>query len=917
MQFSAPSQLSARDHHHAASTTRYETFPYPESIESTPEPSDRVLQSIEDFDEDEPPSQSRRYEGSSSPANMDEDSATKLAAIRAARRNAHTQKVNAKIASDVASQIASSLLPSSLPALNHPLPVKHEARDQATTAAREDPIEDFEVEEPVISAPREDTIEDFEVEEFAVKTGPVEEIQDHQLDDLSTADIFDDYTEVSPERTKDISLHVQPNSENEFFLPLPFIALTREVYHKQQGKTRELRNVFTESEALYPDTVRQIDEVLSTFDLICSHSDLIEDESSTQGMDTVGARAKFAENVSTKCVFVAELLHSMRQLDKHVAILVRPGRMLDILQAVLIHHKFSLHPQSRTEYRYSGTTSGSLRASLIPTNSVEQSHASPDLMIAFDSTFNEEPYIRKLRFNTESRTICPLVHLLVVFSIEHISKAVPKDIEDVERKVKMCNILSEYVHRVGILDHGYPDPERAAELISEFVAAGAPSESWPCPSMPLIDDADATTQADTESVRQSVSYTTPMPASTLQQIQQGSKRHLEGEDDSMDIGTPKRQRLTPLPDEQENHNGLFPPLPQSSNSQDGRPGTLNTLEKSLLAQEVELFKEIADLKDALLKKEVSEAQVRRLNESLQGQVNDLSSSITEIQPKYQAALNDRGEFEYQANEAITRAGKLKHNLDSKNEEITKLKEHTQTLEILLAKARSALATSSIPAVAELENLKAEIRALKHDKERLEKNKLNTTKELDYMRSQYQNASNAASESSKALVALQSDLEVQRVKAEETRIEIHRIQHASDVRNLSRMNKQMRIEKTEMARELEKKTNELAAATSGRRSARGVSAPMLSPRLAGSPANGMSRGAVNRVRDSVGAGSRVGSRGNSPVGGEYQRGFTPIPSSTSSSRFQPSGPFGDALPSHAGGGNKVEGGSRRRDTYRPT
>lgn len=915
--------MPAQDHHHL-SLIQNEALPYSESVQSTPEPSDRVLQSIEglDYEDDISPLQNRGY-GNSSPAVMDDEAAARLAANRAARRNAHRQKVNLSIASDTASQIASALPPSSLPLLNNILSGDDAAEDQGTLAARADSIRETDPEDHVIGILRGDTIDDVVEDQFAVKTGVPEEIQALPQDYLSGGDPFDQYTEeATPERATDKSLQVLPNSENEFFLPLPFTSLTRDVYHKQQGKTRDLRNVFTESETLYPETVRQIDEVLSAFDLLCSHSDLIEEDSSTQAMKTDGAEAKFAETISSKCIFIAELLDSMRQLDKHVIILVRPGRMLEILQAVLIHHKYSLLPQSKNQYKHSATTDDSLKISLISTDSKQQFYASPDLIIAFDSTFTEEPYLRNLRFNKEKQTLCPLVHLLVVFSIEHISRAVPKDIEDVERKVKICNILSEYVSRVGILDDGYPAPDGAAQLVSRFIAAGAPSDCWPCPSMPYIDDADAETPADSASVRQSTSYTTPIPAPTPQQAQQGSKRRLEGEDDIMDIGTPKRQRLTPLPDEQEIRNGLLPFLPQSSTDQDRRSNTPSMLEKSFLTQENALLKELAELKATLRKKENSEAQVRRLNESLQKQVNDLSSSITEIQPKFQAALDDRGMFEYQANEAIAQVGKLKHKLDFRNEEFSKLKEQKLALEADLAAARTALSSSSIPAVAELEKLKAEIRALQEDKARLEKNKSNAAEELDYVRALYRKASDLATESANDRAALQSDLDIQRAKADENRVEIHRIQHTSDVQNLTRMNKHLRIQTTEMARDLEKKTNELAAAMNGRRSARettrGVSVPMLSPRLAGSPANGMPRGAVHRVRDSGGAGSRSGSRGNSPVGGEHQRGFTPVPSSTSTSRFQPSGPFGDVLPSHAtSGGNKVEGGSRRRDTYRPT
>lgn len=291
--------------------------------------------------------------------------------------------------------------------------------------------------------------------------------------------------------------------------------------------------------------------------------------------------------------------------------------------------------------------------------------------------------------------------------------------------------------------------------------------------------------------------------------------------------------------------------------------------------------------------EDGEAQVRRLNQNLQSQIKDLSTSIAEIQPKYQAALNDRGEFEFQAKEAIARANRLKQNLDSRNEEITKLKEQKEITQAELASARTLLASSSIPEIAELENLNAEVRTLKLEKERSEKNKLNMKNDLEYMRNNYQIASTSAAESASAFLAVQSELEALRVKASENRVKIHEVQRDNEKATYARMVKQLRIEKTEMARELEKKSNELAAAMNGRRSTRGTSQPM-SPRLA-SPANGAAR-TLSRVMQSMGPRSR----GSSPAefvtpGG---RGFTPLG-------------FGEPLPNGQGFGNE----GRFRE-YRP-
>lgn len=281
-----------------------------------------------------------------------------------------------------------------------------------------------------------------------------------------------------------------------------------------------------------------------------------------------------------------------------------------------------------------------------------------------------------------------------------------------------------------------------------------------------------------------------------------------------------------------------------------------------------------ELEIQLRTKEGTEIELRQSNQRLQARCTDYESSIEKIVPKYQEALNERGQAAHEIQESMARETSMRQKLDARTSELAKVREEKALVDTELAAARIALSSSFIPEVAELQKLKDELRAANLDLEKSQKKIASAQNDMEYMRNNYQKASSAAAEMRNELDELKAQNVVLARKASDSAVEIHRIQHSMDIKEYLQLISALETEKAEVERELEKKSEELRTLLNGRRPTRGTSVPR-SPRM-----GTMSPGQSSRPMARVFGG--VGSRGNSPAPGGTESGF------------RGPGTFGDAL-----------------------
>jgi chromosome segregation ATPase len=234
-----------------------------------------------------------------------------------------------------------------------------------------------------------------------------------------------------------------------------------------------------------------------------------------------------------------------------------------------------------------------------------------------------------------------------------------------------------------------------------------------------------------------------------------------------------------------------------------------------------------------------------------------------MQPKYQEALNDRGHFEYEITESLRRESTLRKKHDDRVAELAKIREQNNTLEAELIVARARLSNSSIPEVAALERKDEEIRAVKADNERLQRRFNGAQNEVEFMRNQYQEASTAHGGAHRELTGLREEVVAFRTKAQEDKVRIHEIYVESEVQQHLERIKELKAENGELQAELDKKIEELKAA-SNRRGTRGASVPR-SPRMGSATMSPGPQRAIRQVMSNIASGNR--SRGSSPAPGE--------------------------------------------------
>ena len=323
------------------------------------------------------------------------------------------------------------------------------------------------------------------------------------------------------------TLRVLPQGRREYVIPLPMVSHARDVYVNAIRSRKKQRYEFLTDEVFETSLVGEIDEMMNELDLLCSHQDLIQEDFSTQRMEEYSIQAKWAENVSTKCIFLVEFLSSMQTEPKQIAILVRPGRMLEIIEAVLNWHSFVYSRADRPGYT-GNTSGGPMKISLIPTQGEILEFDPPSIVIAFDSTSTSIPFMKDLRTNPSSpATLVPLLSLVVINSIEHLERCFGRNLEPVERKIKLVSCLTQIKDNVGKLGIGNYDPPAAASAVANYVMNGAMDGTWPLPSLPDIEDLQL--DVDSSQSQQPQDDSSEMLSSSISQAQIsqfGTKRQL-------------------------------------------------------------------------------------------------------------------------------------------------------------------------------------------------------------------------------------------------------------------------------------------------------------------------------------------------------------------------------------------------------
>lgn len=232
--------------------------------------------------------------------------------------------------------------------------------------------------------------------------------------------------------TQSLLPHV-PTGAGEYIVTLPFQPSSRPQYNDIIRENEGLMNEYNHSFRVFPhktprkDVIEKLDMMFSRLFDICDFPPFLDSLASMSPEQitkhVIGTNAKFS--------FVAELLDNLRVLnsDKKVLILVRPGKLMDLLGYVI--QSIGCHYiRSGREVVSAVNAKNPLTVTLSSTSDGESSNpVDVDAVVAFDHTFRQE------LVSSTNQNNRPIVLALVnVTSIQHLNMCIMENLQPLERK---------------------------------------------------------------------------------------------------------------------------------------------------------------------------------------------------------------------------------------------------------------------------------------------------------------------------------------------------------------------------------------------------------------------------------------------------------------------------------------------------
>ncbi|KAI0427419.1 hypothetical protein F5Y09DRAFT_316191 [Xylaria sp. FL1042] len=655
----------------------------------------------------------------------------------------------------------------------------------------------------------------------------------------------DEY-EVQEEYPPSLLPHV-PTGPSEYLITLPFQTSIRTQYNDIIRENEALVHQYNSAFQVLPhktprkDVVEKLDIMFSRLFDLCDFPPFLDTPMSSDEI------AKHVIGTNAKCSFVAELLDNLQNLnsDKKVLILVRPGKLMDLLGHV-IQSRSCHYVRSGRDVVSAVDARHPLTVLLSSTTDTEASVPKDvDVVIAYDHTFQHE------LLSPIDQSAAPIILALVnIASIQHINMRIMEDLQPLERKNVLMLALVKAMRYIE-----EPDPSESLFSIAEKFARRI--------QMPDDDDDDFYWEPQSVPIEifdDLYAASSQLEATQLSGQGLGADQHpgsrkrsyIDGENEE---SLPKRPKM-------------FQPQVVTSLSRlsDAVRALLGddftpSSEKNAVVVSVDklqaLSEKFAELESKLEESRARADSFRQLSDRNQKETNDFTSSINNIQKRYMEALKERGIFEANCKMAEEQAAVLSGSLDSCRTEITTLKSTRAELEKKLAEANDALLHSSNPNLVKLAEMEKNLSTANAQVEDLKKRLIVTQSDADYNKNLYNQASQRAAELASENRGYEKKIEELRRKADYNIVEVNKTQSRNEVRVLAQQISEQKSLVREREAELNRVKEELKVLRSGRRETRQSSVPR-SPRPSlgvMSPRNG------TRVPSAMGGPSS--SRGTSP------------------------------------------------------
>lgn len=303
------------------------------------------------------------------------------------------------------------------------------------------------------------------------------------------------HKEASPLQSQTTILKVRNLGPREFVVTLPMQPRILSQYVDTiEYYPEAIRKNMTE-ERIGEDVAERLNKLLHRLSNVATHIGLEGGGPSSQEDINPEEEALYAELSSEKFKFLAQLLALTRESSTHIAVVAKPGHLLDIIEMFLKGKDVSyLRPDTKTKAlkpQKPGSV-GSQTVIVIPSGETVF-FPSVDLIVAFDETFNaKESHITNSREQKASGgDLTPVIRLVVYSSVEHLDLCLARSLEPIDRIRKLIFCVWHTQRSVGQLEADEPGPADCAQKVLEFYNSGSKTSAWTLASIRPIENIPA------------------------------------------------------------------------------------------------------------------------------------------------------------------------------------------------------------------------------------------------------------------------------------------------------------------------------------------------------------------------------------------------------------------------------------------
>ena len=474
---------------------------------------------------------------------------------------------------------------------------------------------------------------------------------------------------------------------------------------------RRLVQLFLETARPSKALLAEAQHVIARIRAVVMHPDLDNHETFTQHDDMPKAQAQWDTICSGKFAFLDSLLHALRDGGAaHVAIVAAPGRIIEILQTFL--RGIEVCGPSR-----SSSSSSTVAASVLESCASAEDLPPADVVISMDNTVRgDSSLIRSLR--RRGNRWCPLVTLVVPYSVEHVERCLSPSLGDPGRTQALLGGIQQLRDRAGRLEEGHLNARDSAVILARYIRKPEDHEEWPLPLLSTLEGLETQTESEVEPLRHA-----PDVPST-------DKRRL----DEAEMDRDDARKKIHLGDSEAQF--VAPPFPATFVSPD-------ELECTHVSDSINKLSQPHASRSREDDPSATEEQLRHLVQETQSRLDEHIAALDELQTRFENMGTDLGATALARDAAEERADKEAARRDKLQDEMRTLRGTNGDLKRALHEAQTRLRDQSNPPRAMLEAHRANALSAIAERDRATDRLARNEGELTYVRDMYQRASTAA------------------------------------------------------------------------------------------------------------------------------------------------------------------------------